>query len=50
MFKSKYELKELTNYYLEHEDEMKEHVDKARELVLSKYTIEQSVKDILEQI
>ena len=50
MFKSKYELKELTGYYLGHEKEMKDHVEKARELVLSKYTIEQSVKEILEQI
>lgn len=50
MFKSKYELKNLVGYYLKHEDEMKDHVNKARELVLSKYTIEQSVKEILNQI
>ena len=50
MFKSKYELKDLVKYYLNHEDEMKEHVNRAREIVLSKYNIERSVKEILEKI
>ena len=49
-FKSKYELKDLVKYFLTHEDEMKDRVKKARELVLSKYTIERSVKEILNQI
>ena len=50
MFKSKYELKDLVKYFLAHEDEMKDHVEKARELILTKYNLENSINNILEQI
>lgn len=49
-FKSKKELKDKAGYFLKNENEMKDHIDKARKIVLEKYTLDILVKNILVQI
>ncbi|HMS32682.1 MAG TPA: glycosyltransferase [Ignavibacteria bacterium] len=49
-FRSKKELREKADYYLRNENEMKEHISKARKTVSEKYTLTLLVKNILEQI
>jgi spore maturation protein CgeB len=49
-FNSKKELKQKAEYFLKHEDEAIEIKEKARKAVLEKYTLDISVKNILEQI
>ncbi len=49
-FNSKSELRNKAEYYLKNENEMKDHIIKARKIVEEKYTLETLVKNILEQI
>lgn len=49
-FKSKKELKDKANYFLKNENERKERVKVLKKIVTEKYTIDISVKNILEQI
>lgn len=49
-FKSKTELREKADYYLKNENEMKDHISKARITVTEKYNLTVLVKNILEQI
>ncbi|MEO8665592.1 MAG: glycosyltransferase [Ignavibacteria bacterium] len=49
-FKNKKELKDKAEYFLKNGPERKDHIEFARKRVLEKYTLEISVKNILEQI
>lgn len=49
-YKNKYELKDKAEYFLKNENEMKEISENAGKIVLEKYTLDISVKNILEQI
>ncbi len=49
-FRSKSELRKKAEYYLKHEDEMKDHVRQCSEIVTKNYSFELCIKNILEQI
>lgn len=49
-FKDRDELRKKAEYFLANENEMKQRTAEAREIVLSKYTLDKLVRDILEQI
>ena len=49
-FKTKKELKDKVEYFLKNEPERKDHIEFSRKKVLEKYTLDISVKNILEQI
>ncbi|MBV6478492.1 MAG: hypothetical protein HGGPFJEG_01247 [Ignavibacteria bacterium] len=49
-FKSKKELKDKASYFLKNKNEMKDISENARKKVIENYTLEKSLKNILEQI
>ncbi|HMS64861.1 MAG TPA: glycosyltransferase [Ignavibacteria bacterium] len=49
-FNSKNDLKDKVDYFLKNENEMKDHINKAADIVRKKYTLEILTKNILEQI
>jgi spore maturation protein CgeB len=50
MFHSKNDLRDKVEYFLKNENEMKAHVNACRDIVQKKYTLETTIKEVLEKI